>query len=50
MKKELSNLLNTLQLGKAVFYLLVSIGVALLSPLLDFKLAMELPSKKRDSY
>lgn len=46
-KKELSNLLNALQLGKARFYLLVSITVALLSPLLDFKLAMELPSKEQ---
>lgn len=46
-KRGLSNLLNTLQLVKALFYLLASIIVALLSPLPELELTMELLSKQQ---
>lgn len=46
-KRGLSKLLNTLQLVKALFYLLASIIVALLSPLPELELTMELLSKEQ---
>lgn len=46
-RRGLSNLLITLQLLKALFYLLASIIVALLSPLPELKLTVELLSKEQ---